>query len=389
MSKKVMITLMLCMGLAGCDDIVEISEEQENADPNAYPTYFDGLESDIVYTAGNGLYVIDNETQESKQLPTGQLEDKPTHMRWSDDGQQLFFLLDPRSELNWIYAFDFDDSTLTKVGSKTANNYEVSPDGQRFAVLQEAGWFSSVDDNRSFIYDWPSDQYWDLEPLVDELVGDSTITDQLVYGIEWVDNQLFRAEFSYLYEDSDTTFSKYGYLVGSYQSIGIHLEQYEYDNFTNVDVHHNVDSTYAYFTDWLPDEEEKALYFVDVARKDTQLVTTGTDRLYGLRIAPQGKYLRYYYDVVDVEMLLSHDEFYLYSSTDRNTFRVMPEAFDLNSVQFSPSGEQLTCMASFWKEGRQTDYKLFVMHADGNDVTRLAKDHHTSEMGQVRFRPNR
>ncbi|MGM0589367.1 MAG: hypothetical protein ACQETE_13175 [Bacteroidota bacterium] len=386
MNKIILLTLLLSVVLAGCDDIVDTSEEQKNADPDAYPTYFEGLEADIVYTADQSLYLIDKATQEARKLPIGSLGDKPTHLRWSKDGQQLYFLLDPGSELNWIYGFDFRDSTLTQIGSKKFNNYEVSPDGQRFAMLQESGWFSSVDESASYLYDWPNDRYWDLAPLVDELVGDSTISEQKVYGIQWIDNQLFRAEFSYLYTDPDTTFSKYGNLVGSYQPTGIQLEQFRYDNYVNVDVHHNADSTYAYFMDWLPDDEERALYFIDVARQDTQMVTSDTDRLNGLRISPQGKYLRYYYDVIDVEILLSHDEFYLYSSTERTAHRVMPEAFDLNSVQFSPSGDQLTCMASFWKDGRQTDYRLFVMNADGSDITKLS-DGDEGKLGQVRFRP--
>jgi hypothetical protein len=386
MKRAIFFLLLFGAGIVGCDDIVDISEEQQNVDPDTYPTYFEGLESDIVYTAGNELYLIDQATQEAKKLPTGSLGDKPTHLRWSEDGQQLFFLLDPGSDLNWIYAFDFRDSTLSQMGSKQANNYEVSPDGKRLAILQEAGWFSSVDESASYIYDWPNDQYWDLLPLVDELVGDSTVSDQKVNGIEWIDNQNFRAKFSYLYSDPDTTFSKHGDLVASYQATGIQLEQFRYDNYVNLDVHHNVDSTYAYFMDWLPDDEGQALYFIDVVSQDTQMVTADTDRLYGLRIAPQGKYLRYYYDVIDVEILLSHDEFYLYSSTEKTAHRVMPEAFDLNSVQFSPSGDQIACMASFWKDGGKTEYQLFVMNAGGSDITKLS-DGEEGALGQLRFRP--
>jgi len=177
-----------------------------------FPTYFEGLEADILYVQDDHFVLVNKETQEGNILNSFTIQERAGNVSWLREGNKFLFTDSPQSffpaDEDNLFCYDLTDATLSNLHLTVSNLY-VSLWEDEFIFTQ------SLNDDyiyEMYLYDLSNNTQHDVvEVLTDHFVNDST---SIIYisplEVIWKEESLFEVYFQTWTTASDSsTFAMY------------------------------------------------------------------------------------------------------------------------------------------------------------------------------------
>ncbi len=350
--------------------------DDQKPDISSFPTHFDSLESNIIYFQGNQIIYFNKEVQTREILEFPNFIHNPQMVKWSFDDNSIYFI-DSYGE-DYLYKYNFGERTALRISDKNdIFLYELSPNGNK--ILLSTG-------------DWGRQQYYfnetnnitiDLNEFNQSIFdSDSMISDNLHFiSLQWINEHQFSyLTFpSYLQADSSIIYYNSEVIVNVNENLLSIVNIINHTKDKKI-VTWNKERTFGYYKD-----NYSVPYFVDNIKSDTiKISEKGSEHI---SFSPNQDLILYNQQVsagIDIFIGSSVYNYYVYNVNTRTSTKLFPDAYDVHSVSFSESQNQIVCGADYYKS--DYFYNIWIMNLDGSNSTIISDTLFVNKY--PKFKPN-
>lgn len=320
-------TPVLCSGLflSGCSftsDSDHSSSEITYLDISTYPDTYPELETDVAYFQGSTLILYSKADHSETNLATA--SERPNNLFWSSSGRTAFY-----HSSFWVfhstdYRFDRKTQREELLPLEVYSRSMISPVGDKIL-----GIYSAVSKKPSY-FNANSRQILNLDSSLKVHLNDTSLILSMI-EYEWIDNHTFK---TYLTKKKATD-SILTHWVSTFSDDGGPLRV--------VDINSSVKREFSPSSSDYTYNNDSSYYFY--------LKQYGGVEYFG------GATLRCF----------------VVNTKTQETTRLMPEANDLRSIAFTPSGKHLVFTAWVYNKKKEYTSYIFVSKADGSSISLISR----------------